>query len=351
MEDMEGMVFLVNGQPKTDSLKVAKMFGKRHDHVIRDIRNLDCSKEFSLLNFGESEYRNDRERPYPNYEMTKDGFIFLVMGYRGKEAARFKERYIEAFNRMSQQLQYERGEQSLLIDHPLLLPEPQINIVPLYDVHQSWRIQLNPHHMSVDIDFPTLDVLLDAVYDIGAIEQGQMMDLFGVRQQHIHSLLNTGELIAHDLYLAGRQMTVYTLGLGATGHVRKEPQHIQYWSIEDWLSKLVFFEFVKHMQGELPAFTIQAAKPPFIGQLLYDETEEAYQVLVLQRLMGQFEIPDDNGIPIYALARKLEYAEQLTKQKEQVTVYEFASFMSDQEILPQSVQPNIDPFDLLDSLR
>ena len=32
--------------------------------------------------------------------MTRDGFTFLVMGYRGKKAARFKEAYIRRFNEM-----------------------------------------------------------------------------------------------------------------------------------------------------------------------------------------------------------------------------------------------------------
>lgn len=32
--------------------------------------------------------------------MTKDGFTFLVMGYRGKKAAKFKEAYIQRFNAM-----------------------------------------------------------------------------------------------------------------------------------------------------------------------------------------------------------------------------------------------------------
>lgn len=36
------------------SLDVAETLGKRHDHVLRDIRELGCSSEFRLLNFGES---------------------------------------------------------------------------------------------------------------------------------------------------------------------------------------------------------------------------------------------------------------------------------------------------------
>ena len=35
------------------------------------------------------------------FNMTKDGFVFLVMGFTGKQAATFKEDYINEFNRMA----------------------------------------------------------------------------------------------------------------------------------------------------------------------------------------------------------------------------------------------------------
>jgi phage regulator Rha-like protein len=34
------------------------------------------------------------------YQITKDGFAFLVMGFTGKVAAKFKEAYILAFNKL-----------------------------------------------------------------------------------------------------------------------------------------------------------------------------------------------------------------------------------------------------------
>ncbi|WP_370001301.1 phage antirepressor KilAC domain-containing protein [Paenibacillus sp. RC84] len=98
------IVFIVNGRLVTDSLSVAKMFDRSHDNVLRDIRSLECSSEFSLLNFEESTYTNDRGRTYLKYIITQDGFSFLVMGYTGKEASRFKETYIAEFNRMKTQL-------------------------------------------------------------------------------------------------------------------------------------------------------------------------------------------------------------------------------------------------------
>ena len=85
---------------RVDSLFVAKFFEKRHDDVLKSIRNLDCSDDFRLRNFAESSYKNEQGKKQPCYFMTRDGFIFLAMGYRGKKAAHFKELYIKRFNEM-----------------------------------------------------------------------------------------------------------------------------------------------------------------------------------------------------------------------------------------------------------
>jgi len=93
-----------NGQLVTTSLKVAEVFGKEHNKVVRDIENLSCSENFRNANFGVSlnirEIHNGGNKQEKFYSMTKDGFVFLVMGYRGAKAAQFKEAYIEAFNKM-----------------------------------------------------------------------------------------------------------------------------------------------------------------------------------------------------------------------------------------------------------
>lgn len=90
---------------RVDSLIVAEMFEKRHDDVLRSIRNLDCSEEFRLRNFAESSYRNGQGKKQPCYYMTRDGFVFLAMGYRGKKASQFKEAYIKRFNQMESFIQ------------------------------------------------------------------------------------------------------------------------------------------------------------------------------------------------------------------------------------------------------
>ncbi|WP_169794186.1 phage regulatory protein/antirepressor Ant [Alicyclobacillus shizuokensis] len=102
---MNQLVFVVNDRPVTDSLTVATVFGKTHDKVLRDIRELGCSEQFRLSNFGESSYTNKQGREMPKYIMTEQGFTLLVMGYTGPRAMEFKERYIAEFERMRKELQ------------------------------------------------------------------------------------------------------------------------------------------------------------------------------------------------------------------------------------------------------
>lgn len=102
--DFNALVMVDHGVPVTTSLRVGEIFKKRHREVLRAIKNLDCSKDFTERNFALSEYQDVTGRKLPMYEMTKDGFVFLAMGFTGKEAAQFKEDYINAFNWMQEEL-------------------------------------------------------------------------------------------------------------------------------------------------------------------------------------------------------------------------------------------------------
>ncbi|MCI9135955.1 MAG: Rha family transcriptional regulator [Lachnospiraceae bacterium] len=88
----------------TTSLKIAEKFGKEHAHVLRDIRDMECSDTFRESNFGLSSYKSTQGKTLPMYEVTRDGFTLLAMGYTGKEAMKFKEDYINAFNAMENEL-------------------------------------------------------------------------------------------------------------------------------------------------------------------------------------------------------------------------------------------------------
>lgn len=104
------LVEISNGKPATTSLAIAKKFGKRHDHVVRDIRKLVAQlPDGGIPNFGETvEYRANPSGgapiPSPSYSVTRDGFTLLAMGFTGKKALQFKLDYIAAFNQMEQAL-------------------------------------------------------------------------------------------------------------------------------------------------------------------------------------------------------------------------------------------------------
>lgn len=102
-------VSLHSGRPATTSLEVAKFFGKRHDHVLRDIDALLSQLPENSLqpNFGET--YQEQETPLGVKQIRvfiiyRDGFMLLVMGYTGKKALGMKLAYIEAFNRMEAEL-------------------------------------------------------------------------------------------------------------------------------------------------------------------------------------------------------------------------------------------------------
>lgn len=137
-------VFIHNGKAVTTSQAVAAYFIKRHDNVIQKIECLDCSPEFRLLNFKETSY----QRKNPNggngittkcYDMTKDGFVFLVMGFTGKKAAAFKEAYIAEFNRMEAELnQSKTSPAPKPLSHTITLTDEE-----LCDICWLWKISDN----------------------------------------------------------------------------------------------------------------------------------------------------------------------------------------------------------------
>ncbi|QBY41911.1 Rha family transcriptional regulator [Arsenophonus nasoniae] len=101
-------VTIHNGKAITTTDDVAHYFGKQHHHVVQKVESLECSEEFITRNFSRMiknvQLAKGATREVVYYEMTKDGFVFLVMGFTGKKAAAFKEAYIAEFNRMEAEL-------------------------------------------------------------------------------------------------------------------------------------------------------------------------------------------------------------------------------------------------------
>ena len=99
---MTELVYLKNDEAMTDSLNVAESFGKRHTHVLDKIEQIlsGDSAENSAQCFKLSHYKDASGKMNKKYLMNRDGFTFLVMGFTGKKADKWKWNYIKAFNSM-----------------------------------------------------------------------------------------------------------------------------------------------------------------------------------------------------------------------------------------------------------
>ena len=153
-------ITIVNGQAVTSSLAISDYFTKRHDDVLKKIRALECSPEFTARNFSESEYTDTTGRTLPCYQITRDGFAFLAMGFTGKRAAQFKESYITAFNQM------EQGQAMPRIDDSAA---HNAAVVYLYltEIHRVWMTQLYP--MLKAAESPLASSLYDYINDAAFI--------------------------------------------------------------------------------------------------------------------------------------------------------------------------------------
>ena len=153
-------ITIINGRVVTTSLAVANYFTKRHERVLDRIRNLECSAEFTEHNFVLSEYTDASGRKLPCYQITRDGFAFLAMGFTGKRAARFKEAYINAFNQMEKQLSKPAVPSDVAHNASVLCSY-------ISSIHQVWLQQLYP--MLAKAESPLAVSLYDYINDASAL--------------------------------------------------------------------------------------------------------------------------------------------------------------------------------------
>lgn len=100
---------IIEGRPVTSSRIVAEYFGKRHNDVLRGIRDLiekntDLSKSF-IAREEQIETGNGASRSNPVFLMDQKGFCILAMGFTGAKALEFKCAFYDEFERMKNELE------------------------------------------------------------------------------------------------------------------------------------------------------------------------------------------------------------------------------------------------------
>lgn len=185
MTQTEQLVELQNGVATTTSLQVADVFEKNHRDVLETIKNLTAENSAVKNMFKETTYVNSRGREYPMYQMDKDGFTLLVMGYTGQKATEFKLRYIQAFNEMEQALKNQSSQ--------LRLPK---NNAEMVQVIQATNEETNKRIDHIEND-------LDDLTDRFGLPASQAKSLEQARKRHIVTLLGGFDSNAYQ-HLSGK---------------------------------------------------------------------------------------------------------------------------------------------------
>lgn len=180
------------GENITTSFKIAETFSRNHADVLRDIRNLHCSEDFRFCNFAEClniiplEIGSSRQ---PYYEITKDGFSFLVMGYTGEKAGEFKEKFIVEFNK----------REALLKNPDYILSQAQRI---LYERIQSFEHQLRQKNERLELQqheiqksAPKVEYYDTVMQSDSAIAITVIANELGMSAQYLNKMLIAKQII------------------------------------------------------------------------------------------------------------------------------------------------------------
>ncbi len=108
---MSDLISITTGKATVNTKQVADHFRLKggHRYVMSQVRSIiesskDEGDDFGVQNYLRSSYRSLQNKELECYEMTRDGFAILAMGFTGPEAMKWKKAYIKAFNEMEEML-------------------------------------------------------------------------------------------------------------------------------------------------------------------------------------------------------------------------------------------------------
>jgi len=106
--DIQKAVKLRKEQVSVCSTVIAKIFGKRHDHILAKVReevNFLTTKNLGVRNyFQDNTYINSRGKVCPRFNLTQQGFHIIVLSMNGDKAKMYKYWFVEEFHNKRKEL-------------------------------------------------------------------------------------------------------------------------------------------------------------------------------------------------------------------------------------------------------
>lgn len=117
-QDLTKAIVNYHNFPLTHSLAIAEQFEKRHDHVMRDIKNikerLNKANEKDSPNLGapnneiyfisENHYLSEQGKELPLLVINKNVALMLIIGYTGDKAFKIKDQFIKRFSQLEEEI-------------------------------------------------------------------------------------------------------------------------------------------------------------------------------------------------------------------------------------------------------
>lgn len=99
LSSKEPQLVLMDGQYFVTSLNIAEVFGKHHQHVLRDIRIIEKKVDFAFFDehFQMSSYSSSNGLDCPLYYLSRTGLSLLLMTYPNAKNFLFKRLFLEKF--------------------------------------------------------------------------------------------------------------------------------------------------------------------------------------------------------------------------------------------------------------
>ena len=112
----------INPEQRMSSREIAEVMDKRHDNVVRDIRELIDEEAIDRLSFEEISYLDAMNREQPAYELNFQATMVLITGYDAKRRAVVIDRW----------LKLETGEAAPALNHRGQAMVPAEEVLGLY---------------------------------------------------------------------------------------------------------------------------------------------------------------------------------------------------------------------------
>ena len=279
-----------NGTLTVSSLQVAEDFEKEHRNVIQSIAKLITEiqpAENSARYFLSSSYVDAKGENRKCYNLTRDGFSLLVMGFTGKKALEWKLKYIEAFNLMEQKIRERYSDIS-----------PQLQF--LIDMERKQK-QLEKKQEELESKIADIEELESKIADIEELEskiedieelESKIADISEIRDNTIKATFEYGRISSELQKSISKTVKIRCIDICGTAQmyeaVHKSIENTIYSDIKKRFEVSSYRELAYNQFADALLFIEMWQPNSKIEKLMYENTPKP-NMTFLNMLMGDDE--------------------------------------------------------------